>query len=168
MAKAFKVIQKILQLAVAVVLFLCAVVGVPGSALASASERISEQTIELYIQAAARYHQLDPDLLRALVWQESRMATSAVSPKGAVGLTQLMPDTARQMNVNGQNPWQNIYGGAKYLRQLLDRYNGQIDLALAAYNAGPSRVKDSVPLIEETQNYVAAVLFYYDWYRQNT
>lgn len=132
------------------------------------AEGISDQKLEFYITAAAKYHHIDPALLRALIWTESRRNHAAVSPKGARGYTQLMPGTARLMGVDPRKPWDNIYGGAAYLREMLDRYNNRVDLALAAYNAGPGRVKEVIPNIAETRYYVAAVLFYYEWYKQNT
>lgn len=132
------------------------------------AEGISDQKLDFYIAAAAKYHHIDPALLRALIWTESRRNHGAVSPKGAMGYTQLMPGTARLMGVDPRKPWDNIYGGAAYLREMLDRYNNRLPLALAAYNAGPGRVKEVVPNIAETRYYVAAVLFYYQWYKQNT
>jgi len=135
---------------------------------ARAESRLNEQTLDYYISAASAYHQIDPALLRALIWQESRRNHKAISSKGATGYTQLMPGTAKDLGVNFLNPWENIFGGAAYLRKMLNRYNNQIPLALAAYNAGPERVKEAIPNIPETRYYVAVVLFYYDWYRQNT
>lgn len=133
-----------------------------------AESRLSDQKLDFYISAAASHHQLDPALLRALIWQESRRNQGAVSPKGATGYTQLMPGTAKDLGVNPRDPWHNIFGGAKYLREMLDRYNNRLELALAAYNAGPGRVKEDIPNIAETRYYVAAVMFYYQWYKQNT
>lgn len=111
------------------------------------------------IAAAARRHGVDPALLAALVWTESGFRPSAVSPAGAIGLTQLMPDTARSLGVDPRDPRQNLDGGARYLRQQLDRF-GRVDLALAAYNAGPNRVAAAggVPDILETRLYVSRVL----------
>ena len=108
---------------------------------------------------AARYN-LSPALIEALVWQESRWRSNAVSPAGARGLAQLMPGTARDLGVDPNDPFANLEGGARYLRQQLDRFNGNLELALAAYNAGPERVIRSggVPRIRETQNYVAAIM----------
>lgn len=127
---------------------------------------ISEQKLDYLISVAAKYHQIDPALLHAVIWQESRRSQKAVSHKGAIGYTQLMPDTAREMGVNPRDPWHNIYGGAKYLRKMLDRYNNNPHLALAAYNAGPKRVKETVPDIPETRYYVAAVMYYYQYFGQ--
>jgi len=110
-------------------------------------------------QLAAKYD-ISPALLEAVVWQESRWNPGAVSPVGARGLTQLMPDTARQMGVNPDNPHANLEGGARYLRQQLDAFGGNVEKALAAYNAGPGRVRAAggIPSIRETQDYVASIM----------
>lgn len=103
---------------------------------------------------------VSPALLSALVWQESRWNQGAVSPKGAMGLAQLMPATARNLGVNPADPVANLTGGARYLRQLLDQFDGNVEKALAAYNAGPGRVRSAggVPAIAETRNYVASIV----------
>lgn len=108
---------------------------------------------------AARYD-LSPSLLEALVWQESRWNPQAVSPVGARGLAQLMPGTARMLGVDPGDPLANLEGGARYLRQQLDTFGGDVEKALAAYNAGPGRVARAggVPAIRETQDYVRAIL----------
>lgn len=108
---------------------------------------------------AAKYD-ISPALLEALVWQESRWNNNAVSPVGARGLTQLMPGTARDLGVDPRDPLANLEGGARYLRMQLDTFNGDIELALAAYNAGPDRVArlGRIPNIPETRNYVAAIM----------
>ncbi len=110
-------------------------------------------------ELAAKYD-ISPALLEALVWQESRWHSGAVSPVGARGLTQLMPGTARQMGVDPSDPDANLEGGARYLRQQLDSFGGDLEKALAAYNAGPGRVQQAggIPRIAETQNYVAAII----------
>lgn len=110
-------------------------------------------------ELAAKYD-LSPALLEAVVWQESRWNTGAVSPVGARGLTQLMPGTARQMGVNPHDPSANLEGGARYLRLQLDAFEGDIEKALAAYNAGPARVvrAGGVPAIRETQLYVSSIM----------
>ena len=110
-------------------------------------------------QLAARYD-LSPALLEALVWQESRWNTQAISPVGARGLAQLMPGTARALGVDPNDPEANLEGGARYLRQQLDTFDGNLEKALAAYNAGPGRVMRAggVPRIAETQAYVAAIM----------
>jgi soluble lytic murein transglycosylase-like protein len=110
-------------------------------------------------ELAAKYD-ISPRLLEAVVWQESRWRTGAVSPVGARGLAQLMPGTARQMGVNPHDPNSNLEGGARYLRMQLDAFGGDIEKALAAYNAGPGRVHAAggIPRIRETQNYVASIM----------
>lgn len=110
-------------------------------------------------ELSAKYD-VSPALLEALIWQESRWRTHAVSPVGARGLAQLMPGTARQMGVDAGDPRANLEGGARYLRMQLDAFGGDIEKALAAYNAGPGRVHKAggIPAIRETQDYVAAIL----------
>jgi soluble lytic murein transglycosylase-like protein len=110
-------------------------------------------------ELAARFD-LSPALLEAVVWQESRWRANAVSPVGARGLAQLMPGTAREMGVDPDDPFANLEGGARYLRQQLDRFGGDVEKALAAYNAGPGRVAaaNGIPAIRETQIYVASVM----------
>ncbi len=110
-------------------------------------------------ELAARFD-LSPALIEALVWQESRWRANAVSHAGARGLAQLMPGTARELGVNADDPFDNLEGGARYLREQLDRFDGDLERALAAYNAGPGRVERAggIPRIRETQLYVAAIL----------
>ena len=110
-------------------------------------------------ELAARFD-LSPALIEALVWQESRWRSGAVSPVGARGLAQLMPGTARELGVDSSDPLANLEGGARYLRAQMDRFGGDVERALAAYNAGPGRVIQSggVPRIRETQSYVAAIM----------
>ncbi len=104
---------------------------------------------------------LTPDLLRAVIEKESRYLPCAVSRKGAQGLMQLMPETAAVLGVDDVfDPRENVQAGAKFLKQLLTRYEGSVPLALAAYNAGPARVDAAggVPFIPETLDYVSAIL----------
>ena len=103
---------------------------------------------------------LSPALLEAVVWQESRWRANAVSHAGARGLAQLMPGTARYLGVDPDDPFQNLEGGARYLREQLDRFDQDLEKALAAYNAGPGRVirAGGVPNIRETKQYVAAIM----------
>ena len=111
------------------------------------------------LDAAGRYG-VSAELLGALVWQESRWQAGAVSVKGAVGLAQLMPATARTLAVDPHDGSANLMGAARYLRQLLDLFDGDVERALAAYNAGPARVlrADGIPAIAETRRYVAAII----------
>lgn len=115
---------------------------------------------EPLLKQAATAANISPTLLSALVWQESRWNPQAVSPKGAMGLAQLMPGTARDLGVNPADPVQNLVGGARYLRYLLDQFDGDVEKALAAYNAGPGRVQRAggVPAIAETRAYVASIV----------
>jgi len=112
------------------------------------------------VAALAAKYDISPALLEALVWQESRWNAGAVSPAGARGLAQLMPGTARVMGIDPRNPSANLEGGARYLRAQLDNFDGNLEKALAAYNAGPGRVERAggIPRIAETQNYVAQIL----------
>jgi len=112
------------------------------------------------IQEASRKHGVDPRLVAAVVRRESAWNEAAVSPVGACGLMQLMPATARFLGVNDIfDARENVFGGTRYLRTLLDTFNGDLDLALAAYNAGPGAVAKyrGVPPYSETKAYVAAV-----------
>jgi soluble lytic murein transglycosylase-like protein len=114
-----------------------------------------------------RRYNIDPNLIKAIIRAESGFDRYAVSKKGAQGLMQLMPDTAREMRVSDPfNPEQNIAGGVRYLRKLLKMFNGNLVLSLAAYNAGPGQVKKAggVPRINETRLYIKRVLSYYDRY----
>lgn len=110
-------------------------------------------------ELAARFD-LSPALIEALVWQESRWRPDAVSSAGARGLAQLMPGTARELGVDPRDPFANLEGGARYLREQIDRFDGNLEKALAAYNAGPGRVQDAngIPNIRETRQYVAAIM----------
>jgi|GEM_PF-159782 len=115
------------------------------------------------IEKAASDAGVDPALLAALVQHESGFRPDAVSHAGAIGLAQLMPGTAAGLGVNPRDPEENLAGGARYLREQLDRF-GDVRLALAAYNAGPGRVSRAggIPQITETQNYVERVTSTYD------
>jgi len=118
-----------------------------------------------YFRDAAQTHDVDPQLLVAIAGRESAMNPNAVSHAGACGLMQLMPATARILGIdNIFDPQENIFGAARYLRSLLDRFNGDIDLTLAAYNAGPGAVLryNGVPPYPETQAYVKSVRAAYE------
>lgn len=121
-----------------------------------------------HIRAAAQKYGLAPPLVKAVMAAESNFNPAAISGKGATGLMQLMPGTARDMYVyDVLDPAQNIEGGARYLRQLHDQFGGDLKRVLAAYNAGPERVRRSggaVPAIPETQAYVRKVLGLYKAY----
>jgi len=132
--------------------------------------RTAPQTLDRYIKLAAANHQVDPMLIKAVIKAESNFDPSAISPKGAQGLMQLMPGTAKDLAVsNPFDPLQNINGGTKYLRYLLDNFDGNVELSLAAYNAGPGNVAPYgvIPNFPETKNYVAKVMENYRAYRSN-
>jgi hypothetical protein len=116
------------------------------------------------INSACDRHGVDPALVHAVVKVESDFNPYALSRKGAMGLMQLMPQTAIDMNVgNSFNPHDNIYAGVKYLRYLIDRYEGNLSLALAAYNSGETAVKKwgTIPPYRETQDYVQRIMRIY-------
>jgi soluble lytic murein transglycosylase-like protein len=135
---------------------------VPDGALAdpAVSAGTIPQAYAAKVQELAARYDLSPALIEAVVWQESRWRPGAISPAGARGLTQLMPGTAQGLGVNPDDPMANLEGGARYLREQLDRFGGDLEKALAAYNAGPGRVQQAggVPPIRETQSYVASVI----------
>lgn len=112
------------------------------------------------LNAAAERQQLSVGLLEAIAWRESRFRQTAVSPVGAIGVMQLMPGTARELGVDPYDLYQNVDGGAAYFRRMLNRYQGDLVRALAAYNAGPGAVDryGGVPPYRETQAYVTAIL----------
>jgi len=120
----------------------------------------SQEEIDQSIVMAAARHNVDPNLVRAVVKVESNFNSNAVSRKGAMGLMQLMPSTARSLKVNNPfDPEQNVDAGVRHLKQLLENYGGDVKLTLAAYNAGSGAVARSsgVPHFAETQNYVRRI-----------
>ncbi|MBT8765422.1 lytic transglycosylase domain-containing protein [Metapseudomonas boanensis] len=127
---------------------------------------VSGRRYRLMVAQAAFEYGLPADLLHAVIKTESNYNPSAVSPRGAAGLMQLMPDTARNMGVkNVFDPAQNIRGGARYLKRLMRQFNNDLSLALAAYNAGPAAVHSAgraIPPYPETQRYVPSVLKHYE------
>ena len=128
---------------------------------ASTPKTTARDPIEKLIAGAARWQGIDPDFVASVVKAESGFAPTATSPKGARGLMQLMPHTAASLGVTDVfDPASNLEGGTRYLRQLLDRYDGDAVKALAAYNAGPQRVADfgGIPPFPETYAYVARII----------
>lgn len=147
------------------------------SSVVKAALSMSPQTILLpndesygdFINHAAKKYAVDPFLIKAVIKVESDFDPRAVSSKGARGLMQLIHTTAKSMGCHDSfDPEQNIHGGAKYLRTMLDRFDGNLTHALAAYNAGPGRVEQykGVPPFRETQNYVKKVKHYYQVFRE--
>ncbi len=125
--------------------------------------------METLITHFADKFRLDKALIKAVIKVESDFDPQVVSRKGAQGLMQLMPQTAREIGVNNPfDPSDSIYGGSLYLRRMLDAFDLNLDHALAAYNAGPGAVRKygGIPPYEETQNYVKRVKHYLDYYRR--
>jgi len=138
---------------------------IPGRAAGWTPDPDSFDTV---IRAAANQFQVDPRLVKSVIRAESNFDCLAVSRKGALGLMQLMPQTADDMEVHDPfNPQDNITGGTRYLRKMLGLFNGNLRLALAAYNAGPNRVikLGRVPGFKETEDYVHKVQLFYEEYK---
>jgi len=145
------------------------------AAVNSRGRQSSPEEVDAAIVMAAARHNVDPNLVRAVVKVESNFNSNAVSRKGAMGLMQLMPSTARQLNVrNPFDPEQNVDAGVRHLKYLLESYGGDVNLTLAAYNAGSGAVARSagIPRYAETQNYVRRItnLYYggFDFSRSGT
>lgn len=126
-------------------------------------ENSAPNSTEGMIEAAARHFGVDSDLVKAIATAESNMNQDARSYVGAIGVMQLMPETAGSLGVDPYDKKQNIEGGAHYIRQMLDKFNGNVKYAIAAYNAGPGAVQKygGVPPYSETQEYVGRVMDYY-------
>lgn len=142
-----------------------------GSSVDWQSTRLYPAQFGLLIEAAARKYAVDPALVRAVIHAESGFNPKARSHKGAIGLMQLMPATARQLGVaDASQPSNNIQGGVQYLAGLLERFNGDVALAAAAYNAGPEAVTKyaGIPPFAETRVYVQRVKILHRRYRLNT
>ncbi|RJQ65450.1 MAG: lytic transglycosylase domain-containing protein [Desulfobacteraceae bacterium] len=122
------------------------------------------------ISEAARQNGLSFPLLKALIHVESYFNPRAVSKKGAMGLMQIMPENMELLNIsNPFDPWENIMGGARYLKAMLDRFDHRLPLALAAYNAGPTAVEryKDIPPFKETQSYVEKVMKFFHFYNKS-
>jgi soluble lytic murein transglycosylase-like protein len=122
---------------------------------------IPDDTVNPIIEGAAKTNNIQPDLVRSIIRQESQFHPCAVSDKGAEGLMQLMPATSHELAVSDAfDPKQSIEGGVKYLKQLFDKYKGNLELVLGAYNAGPAAVDEAkgIPDIPETKDYVQSIL----------
>lgn len=133
----------------------------PMSAPAQAPVLAPPADLRAHFAAAADRYDLSESLLTAVAWTESRYHTNATSPAGARGLMQLMPATARSLGVSDRSdPSQNVMGGARYLRAMLDRFGNNLEFALAGYNAGPSAVQryGGIPPYRETRAYVRRVI----------
>lgn len=134
---------------------------------AGVKPRLYAREFDKAIQRASVQHGVSAALVKAIIAAESGFDPQAISDKGARGLMQLMPDTAESLGVDDAlDPWQNIDGGTRYLCAMIDRFPGEIELALAAYNAGPTKVAQfqGVPPYKETRSYVKRVLSYYKRY----
>jgi len=140
----------------------------PAPDAANAPAPVPPEQIDQLVQQNADIWQVEPALIKSVIANESSFDANATSPVGAQGLMQLMPETAATLGVrNPYDPAQNVAGGTRYLRSLLDRFNGDTRLAVAAYNAGPGAVEKygDVPPYAETQNYVQNVLGSLERYR---
>ncbi len=133
---------------------------VPAAALTQVADPDVPPAYATMLIDAARRYDVSPSLLAALVARESAWQPAAISAKGAIGLAQLMPATARALAVDPRNAASNLSGAAHYLRQMLDLFDGDVERALAAYNAGPRRVLTAggIPRIRETQAYVSTII----------
>lgn len=142
----------------------------PDRVVPAADTGIAKSTSQI-VHEASETHGVDSDFIRSVIKQESAGNTRAISPAGARGLMQLMPGTASQLGVNDSfSPEQNVHGGTRYLRELLERYNGDAVKALAAYNAGPKAVDryKGIPPYRETRQYVQRVILDYNKSKQSS
>jgi len=132
----------------------------PAPKVKTASYRLNPKTIDPYIQTIAKRHNLSPKLVHAIIKTESNYNPKAISKKGAQGLMQIMPQTAKMLGLKQPlNPKDNIEAGVRYFKKLLDHFHGDLSLALAAYNAGPTNVEkyQGIPPFKETMNYVKKI-----------
>lgn len=141
----------------------------PKDRASSAVNTKKADSFKSIIQKAAELHRIDSALITAIIKAESGFNPNAVSKRGAKGLMQLMPQTAKSLGVEDCfNPELNIHAGVEYFKKLLNRFDGDVKLALAAYNAGSRKVRqyNGVPPFKETQYYVKAVFDYYEYYKE--
>jgi len=134
----------------------------------SVSGRKAEHLYHMFIIQTANHYQIDPALIKAIIMAESGYNTKATSKRGAKGLMQLMPGTAQSLGVEDIfNPHQNITGGVQYFKRMVNRFNGDVKLALAAYNAGSRNVRNynGVPPFKATRSYIKKVFKYYQIYK---
>ena len=144
--------------------------GIPfaGASAPGAPAPVASEEIDRLVSANSATWNVDPALIKAIIANESGFNANATSKAGAQGLMQLMPDTAAGLGVSDSyDPAQNVWGGTRYIKGLLDRFGGNMQLAVAAYNAGPNAVEryNGVPPYAETQNYVQNVLSSYETYK---
>lgn len=135
----------------------------PSAAISIKDTGMSAEIGSIIVEKSGK-HQIDPLLISAIMAVESDFNPAVVSDKGAIGLMQLMPETASELGVNPYNVSQNVEGGTRYMKQMLEKFSGDLKLALAAYNAGPNAVirHGGIPPYAETQNYVLKVLKNYE------
>lgn len=142
----------------------------PGAAgHVSPAQKMNSASVRPYVTEAAQKYGVDPDLIEAVIKQESAYDAGVSSHVGAQGLMQLMPETAKELGVeNSFDPRQNVMGGAKYLSQLMDQFEGNLTKVIAGYNAGPGAVAHygGIPPYAETQNYVDKVLSNYEDFKR--
>jgi soluble lytic murein transglycosylase-like protein len=128
----------------------------------------SSDKYDRYIEEASRRHGVSFPLVKAIIKAESDFNPLAISKKGALGLMQIMPENLDVLNIRDPfNPWENILGGTRYFKMMLNRFNDKLPLSLAAYNAGPTAVAHykSIPPFKETEDYVEKVMMYYYSYK---
>jgi soluble lytic murein transglycosylase len=131
-------------------------------------ESDSSDKYDRYISEASKRHGVSFSLVKAIIKAESDFNPLAISKKGALGLMQIMPENLEVLNIRDPfNPWENIMGGTRYFKMMLERFNGKLPLSLAAYNAGPTVVAryESIPPFKETEDYVEKVMKYYYSYK---
>ena len=136
--------------------------------LGSVSNERYEHDFDPYIAEASKRHGVSFPLVKAIIKAESDFNPKAISKKGALGLMQIMPENLEILQIQDPfDPWENIMGGTRYFRMMLDRFNGKLPLSLAAYNAGPTVVDryNSIPPFKETEDYIEKVMMYYYSYK---